>query len=134
MALPGEHDVGLATYSLMMLCGGGAVLFFLNLVLKQVGVVAASKFAQQGDVQKAIQPVVARYVKPLFDHIFGASATSSGLSFKLEHLILMGILMAVIGLWRSVHIQTEVLKAAAAKEKKKSSDKGEKNAGASKQD
>ena len=94
-----------------------AVLFFLSTALKGVAVIAGKSFASQGPLQKAVQPIVAQYVMPLIQNIFGSSVTA-GFTVKLEHILLAAILAVLIGIWRTNAQQVEVLKSLKKREAK----------------
>lgn len=109
-----DHDIGLVFVPLIFIVFGAGALFLLNTVLKGIVIIAGAKFASQGPVQKAVQPIVAQYVKPAVDALFGTSL-AAGFAVKIDTLLLASILVVLVGLWRTAHQQTEI----AAKASKK---------------
>ena len=116
MAVSTDHDLGLLLVPLVFVVLGAGVLGLLNAALKGVGVIAAAKFASQGPVQKAIQPIVAQYVKPAVDAVFGTSL-AAGFAVKIDTVLLAAILVVLVGLWRTAHRSTEIAVKATKKEK-----------------
>jgi hypothetical protein len=102
-----------------ILAGAGALLC-LNLGLRAVAVLSSASFAKQGALQKSVQAVVSRYVRPAVVNAFG---TDAWVPVKLEHILLAALLVVAVGAWRTSWVQAELMrkearaaaKAAAAK-------------------
>jgi len=92
---------------------GALSLFTFNNALKFIGSAASKSFAAGGGIQKTIQPYAAA-IKPVVDNIFGGSS----FQVKLEHILLAAIVIVLIGIWRSVHINGQHLAEIAAAGKK----------------
>jgi len=86
-------------------------VFSLNNLLRLIGTFSAKAFAKQGAWQKQVQTAL-EYVKPVVDNLFGASATTGGFKVELTHLLLAAVLIALVGIWRTLHINGQLAKAA----------------------
>jgi hypothetical protein len=53
--------------------------------------------------------------KPVLDNVFGPTATTSGFKLELTHFLLVAVLIALLGVWRSVHINGQLAKASLAR-------------------
>jgi hypothetical protein len=119
-----DHDLALILLPPVFLSLGAGVLLLLSYTFKGVNIAASKSFAGQGPVQKAVQPYIAQYVKPAVENLFGSNLSSGGFSVRLEHLLLCAILIVLLGIWRSIAIQTEAVKASAKKRSEKREARG----------
>lgn len=102
------------------LVAGALSLFTFNNALKFIGTAASKSFASGGGIQKTIQPYAAA-IKPVVDNIFGGAA----FQVKLEHILLAAIVIVLIGIWRSIHINGQHLaEIAGAKKEEAKTKKG----------
>jgi hypothetical protein len=123
MAL-GDHDLALLLLPPVFLGLGAGVLLLLSYTFKGITIAASKTFAGQGPLQKAVQPYIAQYVKPAVESLFGSTLATGGFAVRLEHLLLAAILIVLLGIWRSIAIQTEAIKASAKKRSEKREARG----------
>ena len=72
-------------------------------------IASASAFAKQGEWQAAVQPVLA-VAKTQLEVVFGALAK---VHVSIDTVLLFAILVALLGIWRSVALANELTRAEA---------------------
>ena len=117
----------LALLALVWVWFSGAVLWVLNALLQFIASLSTASFAKSGAWQASVQGAVARYVKPGLYSILGQDGR---FSYKLEHILLLGVLTVLLGIWRSIHISNTYL--ARADRARKEGDKKEASGGSKK--
>jgi len=92
--------------SLAMLALGALTLLLVNSGLRGFDYLLSAGFAKAGATQKSVHDF-AKLAKPLLQNLLG---TATPFSVKLEHLLLMAILVTLVGMWRSSYAQAELMR------------------------
>jgi uncharacterized membrane protein len=87
------------------IAAGAVSIFTFNNFLRAVSSFSKPAVSKVGtaSVLKSIQPYLEK-AKPFVDAIFGANIPSP----DLQHFLLAAILIVLIGVWRTVHIQNQI--------------------------
>ena len=88
----------------------GAALFLFNNLLRMAADFGSKAFAKQGAWQAAVQPAFAA-ARPVLAALFGGATGGGGLKVDLAALLLAALLIVAVGLWRSVLVATQLLRA-----------------------
>lgn len=120
--VPELDAISLVFAPLAMLLAGAFSLMVVNQGLRGLEYVSTSAFGKQSSYHASARDFAVR-LKPILENLFG---TSKGFTVKLEHLLLAGILVALVGMWRTQYAQAELARkeakriaVAAAKENSK---------------
>ncbi len=81
-------------------------LFVVNMGLRGFDAALSAAFAKAGATQKAVHDA-AKLAKPILQNVLG---TTAPWAVKLEHLLLMAILVALVGMWRTSFAQAELMR------------------------